>query len=64
VIEEIPPGSLIQVRGMAKLRNMLEARWHNELYAIFEADLSERSEKVSASQAESDEPVSAGLEES
>ena len=46
IITEIPSGSLLQVRGEAKLNSMLEARWHNEIYAVFEADLAERGEKL------------------
>jgi hypothetical protein len=45
IITQIPSGSLLEIRGEAKLNSMLEARWHNEVYAVFEADLAERSER-------------------
>ena len=46
VITVIPPGSLLQVEGPAATpSNMLRAKWHEELYAVFEADLATRSEE-------------------
>jgi hypothetical protein len=40
---------------------MLEARWHNELYAVFEADLAERSELITAMPAENSEAADGQL---
>ena len=44
LISTIPADSVIEVKGCASLRQMVEATWNDENFAIFEADLAERIE--------------------
>lgn len=43
-IATIPADSVIEIRGRANLRQMVEATWENQTFAIFETDLAERIE--------------------
>ena len=51
VIATIPGGTVLHVRGPARLSNMLEVEWYGILYAVFETDLSERCDVVSSQEA-------------
>ena len=44
LISTIPADSVIVVTGSASLRQMVEATWNDQNFAIFEADLAERIE--------------------
>ena len=48
VIATIPGGTVLHVRGPARLSNMLEVEWYGILYAVFETDISERCDAVSS----------------
>ena len=47
-ISSIPAHSVIDVHGWASLRQMVEATWNDESFAIFESDLAERIEPEQA----------------
>jgi hypothetical protein len=44
LISMIPADSVIDVKGCASLRKMVEATWNDQNFAIFESDLAERIE--------------------
>jgi len=44
LISTIPADSVIEVQGSASLRQMVEATWNDQSFAIFESDLAERIE--------------------
>jgi hypothetical protein len=44
LISTIPADSVIEVMGFANLRQMVEATWNDQNFAIFESDLAERIE--------------------
>jgi hypothetical protein len=48
VIAKIPGGTVLRVRGPARLNNMLEVDWYGIRYAVFEADICERCDAVSS----------------
>jgi hypothetical protein len=48
LIGTIPADSVIEVKGRASLRRMVEATWNEQSFAIFESDLDERVEPEAA----------------
>ena len=47
-IVDIPAGSILQVQGRSALSQMVEARWRDDVYAVFEEDLVRRGQLLSA----------------
>jgi hypothetical protein len=48
LISIIPADSVIEITGSASLRQMVEATWNDQNFAIFETDLAERIEPEAA----------------